>query len=154
MSTLFLLLAIPLSASAGACFMRWRIARRQVIAESEDMRDTHIRELLAEVKVTAKESARMRAVAEASRVECESAQSQVKDLSTQLDTLRQQAERAESLLRNEIGEKSELRENLHKLLREKDRLATRAQELELELRMSADGSDLLDPALQMAAAEA
>ncbi len=152
MSILFVLLALCALAGAaagGAWLTRWRIRRRQEIADSEDLRDTQIRELLAEVKVRSQDAVRAKQAAEEAGAENQALQAKIEDLSGQLEAARELAGKSESMLKDEINEKTELRESLHKQRRENDGLATRAQELELELRMSTSGAQLLDPALQM-----
>jgi hypothetical protein len=152
MSTLFVLLALFACAGAatgGAWLTRWRIRRHQEIADSEDLRDTQIRELLAEVKVRSQDAVLAKQAAETAGAENQDLQAQIEDLNGQLEAARQLAGKSESMLKDEINEKTELRESLHKQKRENDGLATRAQELELELRMSDSGAQLLDPALQM-----
>ncbi len=111
--------------------------------------DRQLRELLAEVKVRSQDAVRAKDAAEAAGAEAKALQDQVEDLAGQLKAARQLASKSESMLKDEINEKTELRESLHKQRRENDGLATRAQELELELRMSTSGAQLPDPALQM-----
>ncbi len=139
MSTLFVLLALFACAGAaagGAWLTHWRIRRHQEIADSEDLRDTQIRELLAEVKVRSQDAVLAKQAAETAGAENQDLQAQIEDLNGQLEAARQLAGKSESMLKDEINEKTELRESLHKQKRENDGLATRAQELELELRMS------------------
>ena len=152
MSILFVLLALAAcagSALGGAWFARWRIRRAEKIAESEDIRDTQIRELLAEVKVSNKEAKRAAAEATESAERIAALETETEELRGRLDSAHETADNSENMLRDEVNEKTRLREELLKLRREKDNLETRVQELELELRMANDGAQLLDPALQM-----
>lgn len=152
MSILFVLLALcccAISALAGAWFSRWRIRRAEVIAESEDIRDTQIRELLAEVKVLSKDAKGAETAGAEAAERIAALEAQAEDLRSRLDAAHQTADNSESMLRDEVDEKTRLREELIALRREKDALETRTQELELELRMASDGAQLLDPALQM-----
>jgi chromosome segregation ATPase len=152
MSILFVLLALSgcmMSAFGGAWFTRWRMQRAETIAESEDIRDTQIRELLAEVKVRSKDAKRAEAEAREVGERIAALEAEVEDLRGRLDAAHETADNSENMLRDEVDEKTQLRDELIKLRREKDHLETRAQELELELRMASDGAQLLDPTLQM-----
>lgn len=152
MSILFVLLALAgcvISAVSGAALARWRIRRAETIAESEDIRDTQIRELLAEVKVSNQNAKRAAAEASDAGERIAALESQLEEFRGRLEAAHETADKSEAMLRDEVNEKTQLREELIKLRREKDNLETRAQELELELRMASDGAQLLDPALQM-----
>jgi chromosome segregation ATPase len=152
MSFLFVLLALSgctISAFGGAWFARWRMRRAEVVAESEDIRDTQIRELLAEVKVLGKAAKGAEAAGAEAAEKIAALEAQIDDLRCRLDAAQKTADNSEKLLRDEVDEKARLREDLIRARREKDALETRTQELELELRMASDGSQLLDPALQM-----
>lgn len=152
MSILFVLLALlgcVISALAGAWFARWHMRRTEIIAESEDIRDTQIRELLAEVKVSNKDARRAAAESGEAGERVAALEAEAEDLRGRLNAAHETAANSENMLRDEVDEKTRLREELIKLRREKGTLETRAQELELELRMASDGAQLLDPALQM-----
>jgi len=152
MSILFVLLiagGCAISAFGGAWFARWRMQRAEVIAEREDLRDTQIRELLAEIKVLGKDAKGAEAAGAEAAERIAVLEAEAEDLRGRLDAANQTADKSETMLRDEVDEKSRLREELIQLRREKDALETRTQELELELRMTSDGAQLLDPALQM-----
>ena len=152
MSILFVMLALlgcVVSALGGAWIARWRMRRAETIAESEDIRDTQIRELLAEVKVSNRDAKRVAAESREAGERIAALEAETDDLRGRLGAAQETADKSENMLRDEVDEKTRLREELIKLRREKDSLETRAQELELELRMAGDGAQLLDPALQM-----
>jgi hypothetical protein len=152
MSTLFVLLALAgcaIAALCGAWFARWRIRRAEKIADSEDIRDTQIRDLLAEVKLRSEDAKSAAAEAGEKAERIAALEKEAEGLRSRLDAAHETADNSENMLRDEVSEKTRLREELVRLRREKDALETRTQELELELRMAGNGAQLLDPALQM-----
>jgi len=138
-----------MSAFGGAWFAGRRMRRAETIAESEDIRDTQIRELLAEVKVRSKDAKRAEVEAKEVAERITALEAEAEDLRGRLDAAHETADKNENMLTDEVDEKTRLREELIKLRREKDQLETRVQELELEIRMTNDGGQLLDPALQI-----
>ena len=123
MSILFVLLALAgcaIAALGGAWVARWRIRRAEIVADSEDIRDTQIRELLAEVKVSSRDAKRAAAEAGEAAERIAALEKEAEELRGRLDAAHETADNSENMLRDEVNEKTRLREELIKLRREKD----------------------------------
>jgi chromosome segregation ATPase len=150
MSILGLLLAIAACvgcAFAGARWMRWRLEHEQIVAASEDPRDTQIRELLVASKMARENAARVKAAESSTTEELAVAHDRVRTLEKEVESATADLARMQCRLEELLGERNQLEEELARVRQERELLRARTQELELELNIDRR-QDLLDPALQ------
>lgn len=141
------LTACVLSGVGTALFMRARFQRERLVAEIEDPRDSHIRELLAAVKVARESTARATARQDESSEELTQAHDRIRVLEKTAANALNDVTTLQGRMESLLGERNQLEEALAGMRRENEGLRNRAQELEVELSMGGS-PDLLDPGLQ------
>lgn len=151
MSILWILSCLAFGATgvlAGVAGARWQAHRRRQVAESEDTRDTQIRELLAALKLARSDVQRAREAGEAAAEAGAAANASSATLESELAETRAQLQNTQQLLQGEIDRRTSQQEELLRLSRTNENLKQRIQELELELHVS-HSADMLDPELQV-----
>jgi predicted flap endonuclease-1-like 5' DNA nuclease len=146
MSILFFVVAFIAccaTGAAGAWVMRRHINRDQSVAESEDPRDTKIRDLLAQMKVARDTVEREKSAAKNATEHLELAHERIVELTGKLRSLDDKCVTTQSSL-NEAGNEVELLRNQMSVASSQlDSLRQRNQELELELSVSGE-REMLD----------
>jgi len=147
MSTLFYIVSLAAcitTATVGACVMRWRMQRVNVVPDREDPRDTQIRNLLGEVQMAKNDMTRNQKGAQDAVEHLQFAHERIEQLVARIAKLTLQLEETgheHSGTRDEI---ERLNDNLSAVNKQLETLKQRNQELELEMHAAQD-VDMLEP---------
>lgn len=141
------LIACGFTCIVGAYGMRVYFVRNREIADREDPRDTQLRDLQATLQVVRKDAVERKARAEDASTHLEFAHDRINELLQKGKDTSENLDACKELLRTKIIEREQLHDQFCAAEKQVNALKERLEEVELELSMSNDSGNMLDPAM-------
>ncbi len=142
------IVACLITCALGAFGMRFIFERNREIAESEDPRDSQIRDLQATLTVNQKDATINKAAAANAKEHVDFAHDRINELIAECSKAAENLDACKELLKTKIAEREELHDQTSVAEKEVFQLKERLQEVELELSMAGESGNMLDPAMQ------